>query len=57
MTPTLPSTTNKKSNSSQTMSSTPKIGPVLAKPLLSSTSNGRNTSLVQKSTATKPAKR
>jgi len=56
MTPTLPSTTNKKSNSSQTMSSTPKIGPVLARPLLSSTSNVKSTNLVQKRRSIQPLK-
>merc|ERR1719203_2440589 len=56
MTLTLPSTTNKKSNSSQTMSSTPKIGPVLAKPLLSSTSNVKSTNLAQKRRSIQPLK-
>merc|ERR1719491_151081 len=56
MTPTLPSTTNKKSNSSQMMSSTPKIGPVLARPLLSSTSNVKSTNLVQKRRSIQPLK-
>merc|ERR1719361_2226696 len=57
MTPTPAASSKRKPVTSQSVmmsSSTPKIGPVMAKPLLSSTSSGKTPNLVQKRRAIQP---